>query len=103
MIKFVPDSEDEIRLISRIARRGSALAASNGFEYRLFDVDMDISVCHLNGCPLDLGALLSANTSDFAHDLFGILHHIDRKTGELKDCFIPRFAVSNNPRKEVPA
>lgn len=56
-------------------------------------VEMDIIACHLNGCPLDLEKLLNAPQFDFAHDICGITRHIDRETGELKNCFVPRCAL----------
>jgi hypothetical protein len=56
---------------------------------------MDLTACHANGCPLDLQALLDAadiNQFDFTHDILGIRQHLDRQTGKLKDCFVPRYA-----------
>jgi hypothetical protein len=57
------------------------------------DLEMDITAAHLNGCPLDLSKLLAAPMLDFAHDIFGIQRHIDRNTGKLLDCFLPRSSV----------
>lgn len=56
-------------------------------------LDMDITAAHLNGCPLKLAELLEARDSDFLHDIAGIARHLDRKTGKLTDCFVPRYAV----------
>ena len=53
---------------------------------------MDITAAHLNGNPLRLKELLAANDFDFFHDLYGIREHLDRDTGELKDCFVPRYS-----------
>lgn len=41
---------------------------------------------------LDLDKLWAAPAFDFAHDICGIIHHMDRTTypGTLKDCFVPR-------------
>lgn len=55
--------------------------------------DMDVTACHCNGNKLDLAALLQADDFNFAHDVCGIRRHIDRETGELEDCFVPRFSV----------
>lgn len=43
---------------------------------------------------LDLEKLLAAPAFDFAHDIVGIVHHMDRSTypGKLTDCFLPRCA-----------
>lgn len=45
---------------------------------------------------LDLGLLLEAPKFDFAHDICGIIRHMDRSTypGKLKDCFVPRCCRS---------
>lgn len=52
---------------------------------------MDIDACHSNGCPLQLQKLLEASRLDFIHDVLGIHRHIDRTTGKLQDCFLPRY------------
>lgn len=55
---------------------------------------MEITACHLNGCKLDLQALSQADDFNLQHDVFGIRRHLDRDTGKLKDCFLPRFAMA---------
>ena len=42
--------------------------------------------------PIDMEALASADEFNFIHDVVGIVRHLDRDTGKLMDCFIPRFA-----------
>ena len=54
---------------------------------------MDLSATHSNGCPLDFNKLLNAPDFDFAHDVCGIQRHMDRQTGQLTDCFLPRCAA----------
>jgi hypothetical protein len=54
---------------------------------------MDIDACHCNGNPLKLVELLQADKFDFAHDVFGIHRHINRKTGILGHCFLPRYSI----------
>jgi hypothetical protein len=54
---------------------------------------MDLQAVHGNGCPLDLAALLAGSPWEFTHDIAGIGEHIDRTTGKLLNCFVPRFAV----------
>lgn len=58
---------------------------------------MDLTATHANGCPLDFDCLLSFGDRDFAHDVAGIMHHIDRDTGRLTDHFVPRCARSHRP------
>jgi hypothetical protein len=57
---------------------------------------MDIKAVHLNSCRMDLVALLAADKFNFAHDVLGIYRHIDRKTAELRDFFVPRFAAKES-------
>lgn len=86
-------SKKDQQKITSIAKRAVSLAASNGIEYGLMTADMDITACHCNGMELDLDKLAAADDSNFAHDVFGIRRHIDRETGQLKDCFVPRYAA----------
>ncbi|MDD5106076.1 MAG: hypothetical protein PHC49_10715 [Desulfuromonadaceae bacterium] len=57
------------------------------------DTKMDITATHANGCPLDLDKLLAADDSNFLHDVIGIIRHIDRRSGQLINCFLPRYAL----------
>lgn len=56
---------------------------------------MDITACHVNGTALDLGKLLAFQDFDFMHDVSGISANIDRGTGHLANCFLPRSAMGN--------
>lgn len=53
---------------------------------------MDLIACHANGCPLKLQDMLKADDLNFAHDVYGIRDHIDRRTGKMTRHFLPRFA-----------
>ena len=53
---------------------------------------MDITACHANGNPLRLHDLLDADEFNFMHDVMGIHHNIDRRTGKLMNHFLPRFS-----------
>ena len=80
---------EESRLIAEIVDR--ALGAT---DYdRQVSAQMDLTACHANGCPLDLQRLLDADDFNLAHDVYGISRHIDRETGTLTGCFLPRFAL----------
>ena len=76
-------------LIHQIVKR--AMSEHPGY-FDPLTLDMDLTAAHMNGCRLDLSALLAAEAFDFAHDIAGISRHIDRESGELGDCFVPRFA-----------
>lgn len=78
------------KLIARCAKRAVKMAKEAGVDYDFQSADMDLTACHANGMPMDFKKLLTADDFNFGHDAFGIRRHIDRTTGELKDCFVPR-------------
>lgn len=75
-----------------IAKRAVSMAKEHGIAYNQMDALMDIDACHSNGNPLKLGALLEADDFNFGHDVFGIRQHINRTTGKLEHCFVPRYS-----------
>ena len=87
MINFNASKLDR-ELISAIVTRAKILVP----ELDYLDTSMDIAACHCNGNPLQLGSLLDTDDSNFLHDILGINRHIDRRTGKLKNCFLPRFS-----------
>jgi hypothetical protein len=86
-------SKEEARTISKIAQRAVLMASQHGWPYDFMDADMDICAVHANHFRLDLGRLLGADDFNFAHDVFGIRRHLNRETGKLENCFVPRFAA----------
>lgn len=68
------------------------LAGQADTQIRKFDVLVAITLVHEKR-PIRLNELLHADDSNFIHDVFGILRHINTETGELQDCFVPRFSV----------
>jgi hypothetical protein len=89
-------SKEDARKIIDIMLRAAAVM---NFEVRgssRLEVSMDLTACHCVGCPLDLEGLLTAKPSDLIHDVAGITAYINRETGELGDCFVPRYAKSNH-------
>lgn len=90
MLTFASKSDDKI--ISQIVTRALEMAEKYGVDYDRMSCHMDISACHSNGCPLQLERMLNADDLNFAHDVFGIRKHIDRRTGVLTGHFLPRFA-----------
>jgi hypothetical protein len=56
-------------------------------------LQMDIVATHISGCKLKMQELLNADLGDFLHDVCGIMRHLDRTTGKLQDCFLPRYAA----------
>jgi hypothetical protein len=55
-------------------------------------LQMDITATHCNGTKLDLERFLKSDDFNFIHDIVGIINHINRYTGKLSNCFLPRFA-----------
>ncbi len=86
-------TKKEHKLISTIANRAVAIADKFGLPSDRMDIMMDLEAVHSNGNPLKFDELLAADDTELSHDVFGIRRHIDRETGELKDCFLPRFSV----------
>lgn len=88
--------KSEMKQISAIVKRANALGLCGFDNYSNQTANMDIAACHCNGNPLNLDKLLNAPDFDFTHDMCGICRHIDRETGELKNCFSPRCSAPNN-------
>ena len=86
-------TKEETLAIHKIAKRYAHMMANHGHVIDLMTVDMDLTAAHLTGCKLDLTKLAAFDDANFAHDVAGIQHHINRETGELADCFLPRCAA----------
>ncbi len=89
MIDWAKGTKAEIELATDIAKRAVKLLGKG--EVHIFA--MDIQACHTHGCCLKLVDLLKADDGNFLHDVVGINQHLDHNTGELKNCFLPRYAV----------
>jgi hypothetical protein len=75
-------------------RAGSKIIKASGGRLA-FMMDL-LAADGVNGNPpIDFTGLLAADEFNFLHDVCGIARHLDRSTGELADCFIPRFARSS--------
>lgn len=78
------------RLISAIGQRMKDIDP----ETERLSLEMDLGACHVNGCPLDLHRLLTAEYGTFGHDVRGITRFLDRTTGKLPEGkFWPRTAL----------
>lgn len=57
------------------------------------DIEMTVSAVFATGqVELDLDKLFKSSDFDFVHDVSGMLAYIDRATGRLGRCFLPRAA-----------
>ena len=86
MLTFAKFTRHEHLIVELIGKRAALLTGRT-----ILDHTMDISVVHAH-TPLRLAELADAGEFDFAHDIGGIGRHLNRETGELEDCFVPRFA-----------
>jgi len=91
VITWTKDKE-VMKVEAAIAKRASSMATQAGFTYPILDATMDIDACHNNDCQLKLYELLEADDFNFAYDVFGIRANIDRTTGKLQNCFLPRYS-----------
>lgn len=85
---------DEKEQVGRIIERVRKLAKSGNPVYtcNMGDLEMDLRAVHAH-TPIDFAALEMMDAFEFAHDISGIDAHIDRLTGALRNCFVPRCAV----------
>ncbi len=90
MVSFAV-SDSEVLLIHRIVVRAVHAAGKIGLDG--LELEMDLTAAHANGCPLDLEKLAAFDDFNLLHDVLGIRRHIDRTTGQLGDCFLPRCAM----------
>ncbi len=90
-------TKEEDRLIGLIVKR--AISSFDDIRDSV-SLEMDLSATHCNGTPLDFERLLAFDNFNFAHDIYGILNHIDRNTGEINGGFLPRsYKVKKFARK----
>jgi hypothetical protein len=84
-------SKEDHDIIVAIAERYEQALKDFGQKPNRLKIIMDIEATHNNGCPLDLRGLLVAGMFDLVHDVGGIQSNINRKTGKLENCFVPRY------------
>jgi hypothetical protein len=80
-------------IIARLVMRAENFYKMQGVTIDRTSLLMDLTATHANGCSLKLQAMLNADDSNFLHDICGISQHLDRSTGQLKNCFSPRFSA----------
>ena len=83
----------DFELIVRIVERAAEIYARNNLRYDRMVANMDIHEVHKK-TPLRLAAWFAADEGNFAHDVAGIHNNLDRVSGVLENCFVPRFAVT---------
>jgi hypothetical protein len=85
-------SDEVAAAISRAADRYEPIykKATGARRIDRLSLVMDLTATHANGCPIDWDRLNTADDFTFTHDVSGIQRHINRKTGKLENCFLPR-------------
>ncbi len=87
-------TREEHQLILKIVERAERFAATHNLPLDSRHTSlMDVEACHCNGMPLDLERFLQFKDGDFGHDFWGIRRHLNRRNGQLMDCFTPRCAL----------
>lgn len=90
MIDWMSLTDEDVSAINRITKK--AIQMMPIMSFRFMELEMDLQAAHL-GCRLDLDQLENGDNGDFAHDVVGISKNIDRETGQLQNCFLPRCAA----------
>jgi hypothetical protein len=95
-------STDDASGINRVIEKAIRLKMIKSTERMHYEMNLCATVAQ--GCQIDFARMLDndeRDNFDFAHDLFGIDRHLDRSTGRLLGCFVPRFAISNRVAGEA--
>lgn len=95
MVQFANFTKEESKDVDTIITRARELARRVGRASLTADprsMRMDLAAVHAH-TPLRLAELAEADVQNLTHDVFGIMSHLDRETGELRDCFVPRYAA----------
>lgn len=85
-------TREEDKLIGAIVDRAMKVFENAPRCPNRMSLTMDLSATNANGCPLDFAKLLAFDVFNFTHDIVGIMKHINRTTGKLENCFVPRCA-----------
>ena len=96
-IDYTRISRYESALVGRIVDRVMDLCDDRDHPLRNTErtnLEMCLYAVHLD-TPLELHRLLEAPAQDLFHDVFGISRHLNRETGKLDNCFLPRYALSS--------
>lgn len=81
--------KEDMDLMSAISDR--AIKELPQLHLKKMNIMMDLDSVHeIN--PLRLKDLLEANSSNFTHDIAGILKHFDRTTKKLDPTWSPRYS-----------
>lgn len=88
------DAERIMQIVDRTLPLIMPIVVLSNAQARMFKLALfcDIAVIHLS-LGLRLDELTRAENFDLIHDVMGIYQNLDRETGTLRDCFMPRFVA----------
>lgn len=82
-------TREDFGKVSEIVKRAREIHP----EIDTVSLSMDLIATHSNGCEMDWDKLIAADNFNFMHDISGIMNCIDRNTGKLQNCFLPRCSA----------
>ncbi len=86
--KVTDETRDAVEEL--LTRRGGTVFHAIPPELRQ-DIEMDLCVVDAFNYPLDFPRMLKAEAADLMHDIHGIRANLNRKSGKLDNCFVPRL------------
>lgn len=92
MLNWKCSQKDNSALARVVAR--ATLLANDDPDFNKLEFEMDITAAHCNSTKLNLEKLLTFDDFNFLHDVLGIQRHLDRGTGKMMNCFVPRCSRS---------
>lgn len=95
-IKFKQWSKEDEPDVQRIIERAREMFARFGHRLDVLSLRMDLAAVNAV-IPLDFMKLANFDNFNLSHDIGGILKHMNRETGDLEDCFVPRCAATQVP------
>lgn len=95
-IKMAHWSKEDEREVSHAIERAREMFAKFGHKLDVLSLRMDLAAVNAV-IPLDFSKLANFDNFNLSHDVGGIIKHMDRETGDLRDCFVPRCAATSVP------
>lgn len=78
-------------LIEAIVDRARPLFSDLGVNYSRMNIWMDLEAANRD-IPIDFERLLHSDLGTFGHDIGGIRRFLNRETGKIEQCFMPKTA-----------
>ena len=78
---------EELETINKIVKRALGIEVTRNLIDDPISLFMDIDSI---SSGLDLSKFLSFDNFNFCHDVFGIIENMNKETGKLENCFLPR-------------